>query len=248
MAKGSSKKKSDSDDVCSNCETLAKTVTTLTESVNKLLDRVQSLESALETALSKIDQSTSVPTEQDVLSHSAVLKRVEMLEERLEERTNRQLRKTLVIRDLQQHEHERTWQDTEKVLAKEIASILSVEQGVAVGMIDRCHRGGNPEYYRKSNKVRPIFAAMHDWKTCEEIIQQARRKRTLFVDFKYGPMTTKRRNLALKKRRELLNTGQLVKAHIAYPARLMGKGKGDSKYKEIENFSNVDVRSEIFKI
>ena len=90
MAKGSSKKKSDSDDVCSNCETLAKTVTTLTESVNKLLDRVQSLESALETALSKIDQSTSVPTEQDVLSHSAVLKRVEMLEERLEERTNRQ--------------------------------------------------------------------------------------------------------------------------------------------------------------
>ena len=59
MAKG--KKKSDSDDVCSNCETLSKTVTTLTESVDKLLDRVKSLKSALETALSKIDQSSSVP-------------------------------------------------------------------------------------------------------------------------------------------------------------------------------------------
>ena len=153
-----------------------------------------------------------------------------------------------MFRDVKQHENERTWQDTEKVLVKELASLLSVEQEVAVGMIDRCHRGGNPEYYRKNNKVRPIFAALHDWKTCEEIIQQARRKRILIVDFKYGPMTTKRKNLALKKRRELLNTGQIVKAHIAYPARLMGKGKGDIKYKEIEKFSNVDVRSEIFKI
>ena len=70
----------------------------------------------------------------------------------------------------------------------------------------------------------------------------------MFVDFKYRPMTTKGRNLALKKRRELLNTGQIVKAHIAYLDRLMGKGKGDIKYKEIESFSNVDVRSEIFKI
>ena len=87
-------------------------MTTLTESVNKLLDRVKSLESALESALSKIDQSSSTQTEEDVLSHSAVIKRIEMLEERLEERTNRQIRKTLVIRDLQQHENERTWQNT----------------------------------------------------------------------------------------------------------------------------------------
>ena len=61
-------------------------------------------------------------------------------------------------------------------------------------------------------------------------------------------MTSKQRNLALKKRRELRNTGQIVKAHIAYPDRLMDKGKGDTKYKEIENFSNVDVRSEIFEM
>ena len=107
---------------------------------------------------------------------------------------------------------------------------------MAVGMIDRCHRGENPEYYRKNNKLRPIFAALHNWKTCEEIILQVRRKRTLFVDFKYGPMKTKRRNLALKKQRELLNTGQIVKAHIAYPANLWARGREILSTKKLKNF------------
>ena len=54
--------------------------------------------------------------------------------------------------------------------------------------------------------------------------------------------TTKRRNLALKRRRELINAGAITQGHVAYPARLMGKGKDDVRYREIENFSNVDVR------
>ena len=82
---------------------------------------------------------------------------------------------------------------------------------------------------------------MHEWKICEDIIREARRKRTILVDYKYGPMTTRRRNLALQKRRELLDNGTLEKAHIAYPARLMGKSKGDVRYRLIENFSDTDV-------
>ena len=38
----------------------------------------------------------------------------------------------------------------------------------------------------------------------------------MFVDYKYGPFTTRRRSLALKKRKELLESGSLVKAHVAY--------------------------------
>ena len=88
----------------------------------------------------KIKQSSSAQQTEDVLSHSSVLKRIKMLEERVEERTKRPLRKTFIFRDIKQLENERTWQDTENVLSKDIASLLSVEKKVSVEMIDRCHR------------------------------------------------------------------------------------------------------------
>ena len=239
------KKKSDSEDEpCNNpnCKKLSETVQTLTESVNTLLDRVKSLEASLETALSALNKKDNSDNSDDTFSHSAVLKRMHSIEELLEERTNRQLRKTLVFRGVKQDTSERSWKDCEEVLAKVIASTLDIDSKIAINMIDRCHRGGNPEYFKKENKPRPIYAAMHEWKVCEDVIFQARRKRTIFVDYKYGPLTTKRRNLALKRRRELINAGAITQGHVAYPARLMGKGKDDVRYREIENFSNVDVR------
>ena len=242
------KKKSDSEDEpCSNphCKKLSETVESLTESVNTLLDRVKSLETALESALTALSEKNQEPSSaEDVLSHSEVLKRMVAVEEKLEERTNRQLRKTLVFRGIKQDAAERSWKDCEEVLAKEIASTLDIDCKHALNMIDRCHRGGNPDYFKRQNKARPIYAALHEWKVCEDIIYQARRKKTIFVDYKYGPMTTRRRNLALKRRRELINSGAITQGHVAYPARLMGKGKNDVKYREIENFSNVDVREE----
>ena len=87
---------------------------------------------------------------------------------------------------------------------------------------------------------------MFKWKDCEEIIWEARQKKSVLVDYKYGPLTTRRRNLALQLRRTLINEGTLVKAHVAYPARLMGKSATDKKYREIKDFSKTDV-SHLFK-
>ena len=61
------------------------------------------------------------------------------------------------------------------------------------------------------------------------------------VDYKYGPLTTERRNLALAKRKELKREGKVTKAFVKFPAVLMGKGPGDTKYREIENFSTTKV-------
>ena len=69
----------------------------------------------------------------------------------------------------------------------------------------------------------------------------SRKQKGVFVDYKYGPLTTLRRNLALKRRRELLNSGELSKAHVAYPARLMGLKGNEKKYKLIEDFSATPV-------
>ena len=109
-------------------------------------------------------------------------------------------------------------------------------------MIDRCHRGGNLKYHRENNKQRPIYAAMHRCKDCETIIWEARKKKTVLVDYKYGPITIIRRNMALKKRREVHDGTFISKAHVAYPARLMGKGPGDAKHKLIEDFSKAEVK------
>ena len=69
----------------------------------------------------------------------------------------------------------------------------------------------------------------------------ARKKRNLLTDYKYGPLATKRGNMAMKKRRELLNDGTVIQAHVAYPARLMGRVRKDQRYSVIEDFSKVEV-------
>ena len=49
-------------------------------------------------------------------------------------------------------------------------------------------------------------------------------------------------NMALKKRQEILDSKHVTKAHVTYPARLMGKGPGDVRYKLIEDFSSTQVK------
>ena len=119
------------------------------------------------------------------------------------------------------------------------AETLGISFEIARGLIDRCHRGGNPQYYKSINKPRPIFVAMHSWKVCKDLLWKARKKKNCCIDYKFGPITTRCRNLASKKRRELLDNGSLTQAHIAYSARLMGKLKNEKKYRLLEDFSKV---------
>ena len=162
----------------------------------------------------------------NTLSQTVVVKRMESIEEKLEERTNRQLRKTLVFCGVKMNTSERSWKDCEEVLAKEIAFTLNIDTKDAINMIDRCHRGGNPEYFKKENKATTIYASMHEWNVCEDIIFQARCKRTIFVDYKYGPLTTKRRNLALKSRRGAHKLSCHNSRPYSIPCQTNGKGKG----------------------
>ena len=109
-------------------------------------------------------------------------------------------------------------------------------------MIDRCHRGGDRKYYQREGKTRPIYAAMMLWKDCEDIINGFRTCSTnIACDYKYGPRTTVRRNMALKKRRELKANGTIDKGYIQFPARLMGKMNDERGYTLIEDFSRVAV-------
>ena len=244
MAKGSEKKKKlSASEECSNCESLAETIKllqetnlALKETVKELSERLQSVEKTLAEAIN--DKNVSSPPSE---ISTGVETRVKAVEELVEERTNRQLRKTLVIKGIPEDDDEKSWQDCELKLSKIFSETLNVPVDDARSLIDRCHRGGNKKYYKDIKKTRPIYAAMLHWKTCEQLIWNARKKRNILIDYKYGPLTTKRRNMAMKKRRELLNDGTVIQAHVAYPARLMGRVRKDQRYSLIEDFSKVEV-------
>ena len=145
------------------------------------------------------------------------------VEEQIEDRTNRQLRKTLVFKGIPESDDEKSWQETKSLLSEKIGMSLRITKEKAASMIDRCHRGGDKKFYREKRKCRPIYAAMHNWDDCEKICQAARSMNQYSADYKYGPKTTKRRNLALQKRKELKENGSLQKAFLKFPACLMGK-------------------------
>ena len=171
MGRDKDKKKSDSalvDEACSKCPALIeanaklmKAVEELTERTTQLTERIIALEARLE---STENDSSAAPIIAPDLE-----KRLCGIEGLIEERTNRQLLKTLVIRGVPESDNER-WVDTDKILTENLSKILNVAPVEAQSLIDRCHRGGNLEYYKKNCKPRPIFAAMHSWKKCEEII------------------------------------------------------------------------------
>ena len=164
------------------------------------------------------------------------------MEKKHEDRINRQLRKTLVIRNLPEKDSEK-WADTTDILANKISSLLEMSLDDAYFEIDRCHRGGISKNYKGKSKVRPIYAAMLRWETCEKLVEAARSSGDVYIDYKFGPLTTLRRNEALKVRKELKRSGVIEKGFIKFPAILMGKKPGAVKYEEIRNFSDDDVSS-----
>ena len=180
------------------------------------------------------------------LDSSNVASRVHEIEERLESRTNRQLRQTLILRGIQELRDE-TWDDTKQLVAKAISKNTEVSYKCAENMINRVHRGKqNP---RNHNQPRPIYMALHKWEDSEYIVEAFRdlninKKSSIRAEYMFGPLTTIRRNAALLKRKELKEAGLIVSGYIQFPARLMTKKAGarrDEKYELFKDFSYEKV-------
>ena len=235
---------------CESCGQLQATL-------NKLIDKVTQLEKQLaEQSMQIATQSAQLATQTQQIAanqndvqpatihfdQDKLEERLNEIEERIEERTNRQMRKTLVFRGVREHAGEKYWKHTDERLSKVIADAITCSESDASDMIDRCHRTGNPQYYKDAGRSRPIAAAMHSWKDCEDIIDTFRKNNSgVYVDYKYGPMTTKRRNLALQLRKELKQKGEIDQAFISYPAKLKGRKRGEREYKVIKDFSKHAV-------
>ena len=125
------------------------------------------LTSVVEDTLTQLtaERGQEIPSQEVTTGIQLRVKEVEKLI-----RTNRQLRKTLVMRGIPEGDDEKSWHDKETRPAKIIGETFDMSADQAKTLIDRCHRGGHPQYRKKNTKHRPIFAAMHSWKVCEDLL------------------------------------------------------------------------------
>ena len=176
---------------------------------------------------------------------------VEQLKEVVEERTNRQLRETLIFKNIDEQENEK-WEDTKIILAKLISETCpNVNYNDAFNGIKRCHRESAKKQEQIANNGRPsragkrhIYAALYSWDLCQSIIESFRKRGitdrnfNVYAEQMYGPLTTKRRGMALELRKRLKEEGTISGGFVAFPARLFVNRTGniDMEGKKVYNF------------
>ena len=184
------------------------------------------------------NENESLKDQITTLGHA---ERFKELEERLEDRTNRQFRNTLTFKGIADDPDE-TWAQTEKKLVNAIKK-AGVPAADANNMIERAHRG-RPN--REKQGPRPIFARFFSWKDSEQVkkltITNTENSSRVYVDQKYGPMTTKRRNLALLERKNLKAEGTIAQGYLKFPAQLWVKyTHQDERFVKHMDYSKNDV-------
>ena len=218
-----------------------KEITSLKKELSKLQDDKNALSNKLDTTNNKLSTTNN---------------ELNKCIDTVEDHKNRQLRKTLVFRGIEEqrfpddHNRKETWEETAELLAEAMAAKMenvSVEDAAA--MVERCHRSNpNPQY--QGNAPRPIFAAFCNWKDSEKVKKAFREANvrtnagsmSVIVENKFGPRTTVRRNYALKERKRLKEEGRILSGYVAFPARLMVKEIGfNTKYRMWKDFSNDPV-------
>ena len=217
----------------------------------KFISLTQRIES-LEEKMAKLDDISSKVEPLDQLPD-----RVNQLAELVEDRTNRQLRETLVFKNIAEEEGEQSYDDTKELLARVISEHCNeYTYEYALSQIKRAHRERKRNFeenqYSRAGK-RLIFAAFHSWDMCQKLIETFRQKCIanpafkIAVDQKYGPLTSKRRKLAYDMRKRLKEEGVITGGYVDFPAKLMVNIPGDYNaenkkvYKIYKNFSKEVV-------
>lgn len=174
--------------------------------------------------------------EEKVRNYESLPDKVIDLQEKLEDRTNRQLRETLVFRNIPETSPEENYAQTKELLAKHISEHTDIPLEEIKQQIKRAHREApkrNDDGKNTRKGKRHIFAAFHSWELCQSILEKFRLKSikdstfNFYADQKYGTLTTRRRNLALGIRKDLKASGKITAGYLQFPAKLLVNYNGD---------------------
>ena len=156
---------------------------------------------------------------------------ISTLRHRLEDQTNRNCRQTLIIRGIREKPNE-TWKDTKQLLAETLATVCKLDKKKLPTQIMRAHRGPAVKFDDKKHGVRDIHALFFDWNVCQEVLSgmiKNGKGKGIYVEQRYGPDTTARRNMAKMERRNLIDSETITNGFVDYPAKLMVKYREDEE-------------------
>ena len=138
---------------------------------------------------------------------------------------------------------EKSWDDTKKIVAGVLAELDNSNDGTKYeNLIERAHRHGKTEQQNTngdhySAKNRTIYARLYNSEDVKYFVKKARllrvanKRYTINVEQQFTEKLKTRRNDAMLERRKLLDEKTITSGFLDYPAKLMVKFTGDSKYK-----------------
>ena len=167
----------------------------------------------------------------------------------------------MYTKNVPEEDDDETWERTKELLARVISTNCpTIGYDMAFGAIKRCHRESKEKQQRPRNDGRPsragkrnIFAAFFSWDICQTILEDFRKKCinergfNIFAEQMYGPLTTKRRGMAMELRKRLKEDGSITGGYVAFPAKFFVHRPGnlniDGKkvYTFHSDFSKRDV-------
>ena len=165
------------------------------------------------------------------------------------------MRRTLVFKNIPEQKADESYAEVKALLADVISTHTDIDRNECLAGIERAHRESKRNGARRQGK-RKIFVAFLNWELPQHVLQEFRKKSIankefdIYVDQMYGPLTSKRRNLAFQKRKSLKQGGLITSAYVAFPARLMVNAPGDvdengkKRYREHTNFSQYKIEEE----
>ena len=109
----------------------------------------------------------------------------------------------------------------------------NINHDVIIKKTERTHRAKE----NRPGRYLPITANFNDWNFFEEVktsfikaVKDGNDHSSIFVSQMYSPALTTWRNEAMKRRKELREEDQGIRAYVKYPAVLMVKRPGEAAY------------------
>ena len=164
--------------------------------------------------------------------------------EMVEDQTNRNLRKNIIIRGIPEGKEEVSWEDTRAVVANALGKACNIHPNNIGDMFERLHRGSKREGDDGNNYPRAIFGLLYNWNNVDHLMKELRKHgkdSKIYIDQQFGPITTYRRKLALDKRKTLKDAKTITSGWIKYPAKLMVRYGEKTKYVMSEDFSKKSI-------
>ena len=202
----------------------------------------------LEERISELEKTNDDLKQNETLQE----KKISTLQVRLEDQTCRNTRTTLIIRGIPASKEKEKWHETRKSVCTALSKAFKLNYKEVDQMIERIHRrpksptDDNNKNDKKQETV--IDAKFYDWNDSERILRLSRKyskTSKIFIDQRYGPDTTWRRNQALAVRKDLKANEEIVSGFVKYPAKLMVKhNAADEHYTLFKDFSDVTILQE----